>query len=65
MKITYQDTTTKELRHCEIVIENAVNVKINGIKIVEEGSGLRLSVDEVFQVCPNASNSITVKEILR
>ena len=59
MIIEYIDT---ELKRRTIELENAVHIKINGIKITKEDDFLHLNTNERLLVYPNACNSIYVKE---
>lgn len=58
MKIEYK---TVDFVSESIELDNVVDIKINGIKIVETENGLRLSVDDQIIVIPKASNMIEVE----
>ena len=60
MTIVWRDT---DLKTHEINLENAVDVKIDGLRLSEfESKGLLITTDNQINVSPLAANSIIVSE---
>jgi len=54
--------TLDGLQSEKIELTNAIDIKINGIKINERGEGIYLSVESNIVVIPMASNKIIVTD---
>ena len=59
MRIEYK---TVDFKTEIIELGNAIDIRINGIKIIETKSGINLNSDKRIVVKPNSSNSIDVSQ---
>lgn len=60
MKITYRNID--DFSKNEIILENAVDIRINGIKVEEIPGGINVNTKERLTIYPLASNSADITE---